>query len=103
MSQPAGRSRYLGMDAYREHRPTPAPERSDSGPGRPPPGKVPITARLAPRTVVLRHGAGALSDMATKPLFIAGPRWPELAEKLGISERSLYRKLREIGDAPDAA
>ena len=27
----------------------------------------------------------------------------ELAEKLGISERSLYRKLREIGDAPDAA
>ena len=27
----------------------------------------------------------------------------ELAEKLGISERSLYRKLRDIGDAPDAA
>ncbi len=27
----------------------------------------------------------------------------ELARKLGISERSLYRKLREIGDDPDAA
>jgi len=27
----------------------------------------------------------------------------ELARKLGISERSLYRKLREIGDEPDAA
>jgi DNA-binding NtrC family response regulator len=27
----------------------------------------------------------------------------ELAQKLGISERSLYRKLREIGDEPDAA
>ena len=26
----------------------------------------------------------------------------ELAKKLRISERSLYRKLREIGDAPDA-
>jgi DNA-binding NtrC family response regulator len=26
----------------------------------------------------------------------------ELAQKLGISERSLYRKLREIGDEPDA-
>jgi DNA-binding NtrC family response regulator len=27
----------------------------------------------------------------------------ELAQKLGISERSLYRKLREIGDDPGAA
>jgi DNA-binding NtrC family response regulator len=27
----------------------------------------------------------------------------ELARKLGISERSLYRKLREIGEDPDAA
>jgi DNA-binding NtrC family response regulator len=27
----------------------------------------------------------------------------ELAQKLGISERSLYRKLHEIGDDPDAA
>jgi DNA-binding NtrC family response regulator len=27
----------------------------------------------------------------------------ELAQKLGISERSLYRKLREIGGGPDAA
>jgi two-component system response regulator HydG len=26
----------------------------------------------------------------------------ELAQKLGISERSLYRKLREIGSDPDA-
>lgn len=64
MSQPGARSRYLGMDAHREHSPTPAPERSDSSPGRPPPGKVPITARLAPRTVVLRHGAGAVDASA---------------------------------------
>ena len=27
----------------------------------------------------------------------------DLAKKLGISERSLYRKLREIGEGPDAA
>jgi thiamine biosynthesis lipoprotein len=29
-------------------------------------------------------GAGTLSDAATKPLFIAGGRWPELAGKLGV-------------------
>ncbi|MDR3221625.1 MAG: FAD:protein FMN transferase [Candidatus Accumulibacter sp.] len=31
-----------------------------------------------------RPGAGALSDMASKPLFIAGAHWPGLAEKLGV-------------------
>jgi thiamine biosynthesis lipoprotein len=31
-----------------------------------------------------QSGAGTLSDAATKPLFIAGDRWPELAGKLGV-------------------
>jgi thiamine biosynthesis lipoprotein len=30
--------------------------------------------------------AGALSDMSTKPLFIAGARWPELALKLSVDQ-----------------
>jgi thiamine biosynthesis lipoprotein len=36
--------------------------------------------------ISLRPGAGTLSDMATKPLFIAGARWPELAVKLGVDQ-----------------
>jgi thiamine biosynthesis lipoprotein len=31
-----------------------------------------------------RPGTGTLSDAATKPLFIAGAGWPELAGKLGV-------------------
>jgi thiamine biosynthesis lipoprotein len=40
-----------------------------------------LTVLISPRP-----GAGALSDMATKPLFIAGAGWPELAVKLGIDQ-----------------
>ena len=32
-----------------------------------------------------RPAAGTLSDMASKPLFIAGAAWPELAHRLGIA------------------
>jgi len=31
------------------------------------------------------YGAGMLSDVLTKPLFIAGARWPELAQRLGVA------------------
>jgi thiamine biosynthesis lipoprotein len=40
-----------------------------------------LTVLISPRP-----GAGALSDMATKPLFIAGERWPELALKLSVDQ-----------------
>ncbi|WP_294250854.1 FAD:protein FMN transferase [Propionivibrio sp.] len=33
-----------------------------------------------------RPAAGALSDMASKPLFIRGAEWPEMAEKLSIEQ-----------------
>lgn len=39
-------------------------------------------------TVIARgKGAGTLSDVASKPLFIGGPgEWPRLAKKLGVAE-----------------
>lgn len=40
-----------------------------------------LTVLISPRP-----GAGALSDMVTKPLFIAGARWPEWAERLGVDQ-----------------
>ncbi|MDR3300445.1 MAG: FAD:protein FMN transferase [Candidatus Accumulibacter sp.] len=40
-----------------------------------------LTVLISPRP-----DAGALSDMATKPLFIVGDSWPELAVKLGIDQ-----------------
>lgn len=59
--------------------------------------------------------AGALSDMASKPLFIAGERWPELAGKLGVAmvlrvdaagnievSPALRARLTFVGDAPKA-
>jgi thiamine biosynthesis lipoprotein len=33
-----------------------------------------------------RPGAGAFSDAATKPLFIAGDGWPGMAGKLGVDQ-----------------
>ncbi|MDR0380102.1 MAG: FAD:protein FMN transferase [Candidatus Accumulibacter sp.] len=33
-----------------------------------------------------RPNAGTLSDVATKPLFIAGAAWPEFAERFGIDQ-----------------
>ena len=57
-------------------------------------------------TVLIPSGqaAGTLSDMASKPLFIAGDRWPELAAKLEVDhvlrvtargEIEISAKLRE--------
>ncbi|GHU30539.1 FAD:protein FMN transferase [Betaproteobacteria bacterium] len=40
-----------------------------------------LTVLISPRP-----GAGTLSDMATKPLFIAGTRWPKLAVKLNVDQ-----------------
>ena len=38
-----------------------------------------LTVLITPQTA-----AGALSDMASKPLFIIGPDWPALAQRLGV-------------------
>ena len=40
-----------------------------------------LTVLISPRLQ-----AGTLSDAASKPLFIAGPKWPELARKMAISD-----------------
>jgi thiamine biosynthesis lipoprotein len=40
-----------------------------------------LTVLISPRP-----GAGTLSDMASKPLFIAGEQWPKLAGKLGVDQ-----------------
>ncbi|MEI7428806.1 MAG: FAD:protein FMN transferase [Betaproteobacteria bacterium] len=57
--------------------------------------------------------AGKLSDLSSKPLFISGTRWPELAEKLGVSNvlridakghvqvsKKLYQRLEFVGGKP---
>lgn len=40
-----------------------------------------LTVLIPPRPAV-----GTLSDMASKPLFIAGERWPEMAGKLDVTQ-----------------
>ena len=40
-----------------------------------------LTVLISPRLQ-----AGTLSDAASKPLFIAGPKWPELARKMAIND-----------------
>ncbi len=40
-----------------------------------------LTVLISPRT-----SAGTLSDMASKPLFIAGESWPEMARKLDVDQ-----------------
>lgn len=60
-----------------------------------------------------RPAAGTLSDAASKPLFIAGPDWPELARKLAIDQvlrvdaegniqvsSALHRRLEFVGTEP---
>ncbi len=50
--------------------------------GRPAEGVQAVTVLIAPR-----RGAGALSDAASKPLFIAGPEeWRGLARRLGVDQ-----------------
>lgn len=60
-----------------------------------------------------RAAAGTLSDMASKPLFIAGTGWPTLAKKLAIEQvlridaegrvhvsAALHGRLEFVGDRP---
>lgn len=53
--------------------------------GRPAAGTQAVTVLIPPRP-----GAGALSDAASKPLFIAGSRdWREVARRLGVEQALL--------------
>ena len=57
-------------------------------------------------TVVVppRPGAGALSDAASKPLFIAGPSgWREAAQKLGITQALLVDEGGHVDLTPELA
>ena len=57
-------------------------------------------------TVVVppRPGAGALSDAASKPLFIAGPLgWGEAAGKLGITQALLVDDEGQLQVTPALA
>jgi thiamine biosynthesis lipoprotein len=57
-------------------------------------------------TVVVspRPGAGALSDAASKPLFIAGASgWREAAEKLGITQALLVDDEGRLHVTPELA
>jgi len=57
-------------------------------------------------TVVVppRSGAGALSDAASKPLFIAGPLgWREAADKLGITQALLVDDEGQLQVTPELA
>jgi thiamine biosynthesis lipoprotein len=59
-----------------------------------------------------RRAAGTLSDVASKPLFIAGPAWPALAAQLGVDQvlrvdagglvqvsAALQRRLQFVGNS----
>ena len=63
--------------------------------------------------ITSRPAAGTFSDMASKPLFIAGAEWPTLARKLGVNQvlrvdaegriqvsAVLQRRLAFVGDRP---
>ena len=57
-------------------------------------------------TVVVppRAGAGALSDAASKPLFIAGPLgWRKAADKLGITQALLVDDEGQLQVTPELA
>ena len=57
-------------------------------------------------TVVVppRPGAGALSDAASKPLFIAGPSgWREAADNLGITQALLVDDEGQLQVTPELA
>jgi len=67
-----------------------------------------LSVLITPRTE-----AGTLSDMASKPLLIAGTGWPALAKKLAVEQvlridaegrvevsAALYHRLEFVGDRP---
>jgi thiamine biosynthesis lipoprotein len=54
--------------------------------------------------VTPRPGAGALSDAASKPLFIAGPLgWREVADNLGITQALLVDDQGQLQVTPELA
>ena len=70
-----------------------------------------LTVLISPRA-----NAGTLSDVASKPLFIAGAGWPELAMRLDVDQvlrvdaegkvsasPKMYRRLTFVDGAPDAS
>ena len=67
-----------------------------------------LTVLITPRAA-----AGTFSDMASKPLFIAGTGWPALARKLAVEQvlridaegrvqisAALNRRLEFVGEPP---
>ena len=75
----------------------------------------PVTHTQAVTVLVpSRPAAGTLSDVASKPLFIAGPEWPAAAQKMGIEQvlridsggrvqvsRKLKERLEFVGQPPE--
>ena len=67
--------------------------------GYPVAGVRSVTVVVPPQT-----GAGALSDAASKPLFIAGSSgWREAAKKLGIAQALLVDEAGRVDVTPDLA
>jgi thiamine biosynthesis lipoprotein len=67
--------------------------------GYPVTGVRSVTVVVAPQP-----GAGALSDAASKPLFIAGPfGWREAARKLGIAQALLVDEAGRVDLTPELA
>lgn len=76
----------------------------------------PVTHTQALTVLVTpRPAAGTLSDVASKPLFIAGPGWPQVAPDMGVDQVlridsngrvQITRKLRErlefVGETPES-
>lgn len=76
--------------------------------GRPAGGTQAVTVLVTPRP-----GAGALSDAASKPLFLAGQAWPDYARRLNVAHvlrmddqgrifasRPMQARLAFVGDTP---
>ena len=75
----------------------------------------PVTHTQAVTVLVSpRPAAGTLSDVASKPLFIAGPEWPAAARKMGVDQvlridsggrvqvsGKLKARLEFVGQAPE--
>lgn len=74
-----------------------------------------LTVLIPPRPPggASRPTAGALSDVASKPLFVAGTDWPRLARSLGVEQvlrvdaaghvqvsAALHRRLEYVGGPP---
>lgn len=76
----------------------------------------PVTHTQAVTVLVSpRPAAGTLSDVASKPLFIAGAQWPEIARPMEVDQvlrvdagghvqitRKLRARLEFVGDAPES-